>query len=324
MAAANNGKIGVAAVVGPTGSGKTALACSLAERFDLTIICADSMQIYEGMEIASAAPDPEERRSAPHRLFGIKQPDENFSVADYVNLASKEISSVAEEGRLPCIVGGTGLYIDSLLCGRTFSDEPSDGGVLRRRLTEEAERVGYADMLERLRAIDPETAARLHENDRKRIIRAFEVYELHGITPSEFNKMSREKESPYTSAVIGVTYKDREKLYSRINERVDRMLESGLVEEAKRLRSRLGATAVQAIGHKEIYPFIDGSISLDEAAENLKRATRRYAKRQLTWFNRNKDIYWIYMDECDDPTGEAERYIRSSLPQFVSGSRSDR
>ncbi len=305
--------LSVAAIVGPTGAGKTALACEAAGRLGCEIICADSMQIYRGIEIASATPSEEERQLAPHRLFGIRDTSESFSVASYIELADREIRAVTRSGRLPMLVGGTGLYIDSLLKGIQFPPEDGKSAAVRAELEAEAEELGCAELLRRLAKLDPETATRLHENDRKRIIRALELIAVHGKTPTELNRQSRERPSPYKSALVGVTYRDRARLYERIELRVEKMLSQGLLEEARRARSELGSTAVQAIGHKELYPYLDGEISLDEAVERLKRATRRYAKRQLTWFGRDPRIHWIYADCCDDPVTEATEHIKTEL-----------
>ena len=298
-------KIKTVAVIGPTASGKTGLACGIASRIDCEIIGADSMQIYKGFPIASAAPTAEEKGDIPHHLIEILEPTERFSVADYIRLAGDRIRDINARGRLPLLVGGTGLYIDSLLSGMVFTEEEGNEDV-RERLEAEFSRVGGAEMLARLAATDPKTAARLHENDRKRIIRALEIYELHGITADEMNARTVSEPSPYEALKIGITYRDRETLYRRIDERVGLMLERGLIEEARAARSALGTTAVQAIGHKELYPYLDGEISLDEAAENLKRATRRYAKRQLTWFRRDPSVKWIYADEETEPTAAFE------------------
>lgn len=302
-------KIPVVAIVGPTASGKTALGVSVAELLSGEVVSADSMQIYSSMPIASAAPTKEEMRGIPHHLIGIAEPDVRFSVAEYVKLAAAAVEDIHSRGKMPIIVGGTGLYIDSLLGGITFNDE--DGAEVRAELELEAERVGMEKMLERLRGIDPETAGRLHMNDRKRIIRALEVFELHGKTLTRLNEESRLAGSKYEPTYIGITFSDREKLYERINKRVDIMLENGLLEEAKKAFSDgVGKTAVQAIGHKELFAFFKGECSLEAAIESLKTATRRYAKRQMTWFRKNEKINWIYADLETDVFTRAKEILK--------------
>lgn len=305
-------KIPVIAVVGPTASGKTALAVALAARFGGEIVGADSMQIYRGFPIASAAPTAEERASSPYHLAEILEPTTAFSVASYVKLASKTLCEIADRNALPIVCGGTGLYVDSLLGNIRFLEEPENE--VRARLETEADTLGVAALLDRLRQVDPAAAKKLHENDRKRVLRALEVYELHGVTMTELNAASRSGESPYRVLWLGLTYRDRERLYHRINARVDAMLENGLIEEAKKAREGLGSTAVQAIGHKELYPYLDGEITLAEAAENLKRATRRYAKRQLTWFRKNENIHWLCPDDTD-VIAEATELVKNFLTE---------
>ncbi len=305
-----NNKIFTVAVVGPTASGKTTLAIHLAKKFGGEIISADSMQIYKGMPIASACPTDEEKAQAPHRLVEFLQPNETFSVADYTEKAKREISEVAALNKLPIIAGGTGLYVDSLLENIEFTAQKSNQEI-RHQIEEELREKGAKQMLEELAQIDSETAYRLHENDTKRIVRAFEVYRTSGVTLSEQNLISRQNPTPYDTLYIGITYKDREKLYDRINLRVEKMLGQGLVEEAKNFYN-MSATAKQAIGHKEFMPFFSGEISYEEAVENIKRETRRLAKRQLTWFRRNNNINWLYADECDIKS-EAERIVERRI-----------
>lgn len=288
-------KIPVIVVVGPTASGKTGLAINIAKKYNGEIISADSMQIYKGFPIASAAPSDIEKQSAVHHLVEFLNPSEKFSVADYVSLAGEKIAQVYAKGKVPIIAGGTGLYINSLIDGIKFSDQKTDLN-LRQAIEEEFDRLGAETMLKRLYEIDKETAEKLSVGDRRRIVRAFEVYRSTGNTITEQNKLSKQNDSPYDPLMIGITYEDREKLYERINKRVDLMLENGLLEEAKTAGSK-GITAAQAIGHKEFIPYFNGEISLDSAVETLKRETRRYAKRQLTWFRRDSRINWIYADK---------------------------
>lgn len=289
--------IPVLAVVGPTASGKTALAVELAKRLGGEIVSADSMQIYKGMDIASAKPTEAEKQGIPHHMMDFLPPETPYSVAEYVKAARACILEIYKRQKLPILVGGTGLYVDSLLTGTQFIETETDFD-LRARLETEFDALGGEKMLEKLAAFDRDTAARLHPNNRKRIIRAFEVYTLTGKTMTEVLAASREKPSPFTPCYIGIAYENREILYDRINRRVDIMLENGLLAEARAFFQGTPDTAAQAIGYKELKPYLDGVLSLDEAVENLKRATRNYAKRQITWFKRNPQIHWIYADTC--------------------------
>lgn len=308
-----NKKEKLLAVVGPTASGKTSLSIELAKAHNGEIISADSMQIYKGMSIATAKPDADEMQGIPHYLIDFLDPDDTFSVSEYVNLADKAAKNIIARGKLPILCGGTGLYVRSFLENIQFSDENNDPQ-LRKRLTERYKNEGGEKLLEELKAFDPETAAALLPSNSKRIIRAFEIYLLTGVTMSESVKKSRSVPSPYDKTVIGITYSDREKLYERINKRVDIMLESGLIEETRSFYKRENSiTASAAIGYKELKPYLDGTLSLDEAIENLKRETRRYAKRQLTWFRRDKYIHWIEADKVDSVFDEAEKIISKYL-----------
>ena len=289
--------IPVLAVVGPTASGKTALAVELAKRLDGEIVSADSMQIYKGMDIASAKPTEAEKQGIPHHMMDFLPPETPYSVAEYVKAARACILEIHKRQKLPILVGGTGLYVDSLLTGTRFIETETDFD-LRARLETEFDALGGEKMLEKLAAFDRDSAARLHPNNRKRIIRAFEVYTLTGKTMTEALAASREKPSPFTPCYIGIAYENREILYDRINRRVDIMLENGLLAEARAFFQGTPDTAAQAIGYKELKPYLDGVLSLDEAVANLKRATRNYAKRQITWFKRNPQIHWIYADTC--------------------------
>jgi len=297
-------------VCGPTASGKTELAVSLAEIFDGEIVSADSMQIYRDISIATAKPTPEEMRGIRHHMIDILDLFEEFSVADYVRMASDCIKDIASRGKTPIVCGGTGLYISSLVNGISF-DETCSSTELREELSELAEEKGGEYLLEILREFDPESAARLHPNNLMRIIRAIEVYKISGVTMTEANKLSQ-KESPYDPVMIGLNYSDRELLYDRVNKRVDRMFEMGLLEEAKMVLSRKNvATAGQAIGYKEFKPYFDGEKSLDECMESIKQDSRRYAKRQLTWFRRDERINWIYRDKLSD--GESELSLAEEI-----------
>ena len=305
-------KIKTVFVAGATASGKTELAIKLAKRFNGEIVSADSMQIYKGIHIASAAPDTEEMQGIPHYMLEFLKPDDSFSVAEYVEKARAYVKDIARRGKLPIVAGGTGLYINSLADNISYIEEKNDGK-LRCELEERFENIGAEQMLNELKEIDPETAARLHSNDKKRIIRAFEVYRLTGKTVTEQNKLSKQGDALIDPCIIEITYRDREKLYDRINRRVDKMLQSGLAEEARAALQNTAGGAYQAIGHTELSGYISGDMSLEEAAEKLKMQTRRYAKRQLTWFRRDERINRIYADETEDVFSAAEKITENFL-----------
>lgn len=305
-------KIKTVFVAGATASGKTELAIKLAKRFNGEIVSADSMQIYKGIHIASAAPDTEEMQGIPHYMLEFLKLDDSFSVAEYVEKARAYVKEIARRGKLPIVAGGTGLYINSLADNISYIEEKTDSK-LRRELEERFENIGAEQMLKELKEIDPETAARLHLNDKKRIIRAFEVYRLTGKTVTEQNKLSKQGDALIDPCIIEITYRDREKLYDRINRRVDKMLQSGLAEEARAALQNTAGGAYQAIGHKELSGYISGDMSLKEAAEKLKMQTRRYAKRQLTWFRRDERINRIYADETEDVFSAAEKITENFL-----------
>lgn len=292
-----NEQIPVIAVVGPTASGKTALAAELALRFGGEVISADSMQIYRGLPVSTAQPTPEEMRGVPHHLIAFLDWDEPFSVADYVARAGALIRELHARGKLPVLAGGTGLYVSSLLHNVSFSEEPRDDA-LRRELERRAGDEGAQALLSELAALDPETATRLSPRDVKRIVRALELCRLTGKTMAALREESRREPSPYRACWIGLTYEDRSLLYDRINRRVTAMLENGLLGEARRLMDFGGAATVrQAIGCKEFFPYFRGECTLEEAADTLRRETRRYAKRQLTWFRREEEVSWLCRDK---------------------------
>ena len=284
-------KIKIICVVGATASGKTALGVALAQRLNGEIISADSMQVYRDMPIATAAATAEEQQGIPHHLLGFLAPDEPFSVAEFVRLAKAEALAIHARGRLPIVVGGTGLFVDSLVQNLTFSDVGADE-TLRAQLSEKPTDELYA----LLQQADPQAAAEIHKNNRKRVIRALELH-FGGAGKTLQNEASRREESPFEALYIQIDYRDRAKLYERINRRVDGMLAAGLADEARRMLPLTGTTARQAIGHKELAPYLRGEISLETAADNLKRETRHYAKRQLTWFRRNPAVHTLYADE---------------------------
>ena len=289
---------GVLVLTGPTATGKTALGVMLAERLGGEIGSADSMQIYRGMEIGSAAPTQEEMRGVPHHLIGFLDPREAYSVGRYVEDASAAVEDILSRGRLPIIVGGTLLYIDSLLAGRDFTPLDKE---LRASLESEYDALGGEAMLERLRGIDPRTA--LHPNDKKRVVRALEIYELTGKTKTEFDELSRLAPPRWPSVRIALDFADRADLYARIDARVDRMFEAGLVAETEALLASGvddKATSMQAIGYKELVPALRGETTLDTAREDIKRASRRYAKRQLSWLRGDADIKRIVWESAPD------------------------
>lgn len=307
-------KIKTIFIVGPTASGKTTVSIELAKKFGGEIVCADSMQVYKGIHIASAAPCKEEKQSIPHHLFEFLDLSEQFSVADYVPKAKECISEIKSRGKLPIVVGGTGLYINSLLDNTQFQTEKTNFA-LREELEKLFDQKGAEQMLKELAEFDPETAKRLHPNNRRRIIRAFEVYKLSGKTMTEQNEASHCKESNLNPLVLGITYEDRELLYSRINLRVDLMLQNGLLDEAKQtLKNECGRGAFQAIGHKELYGYLKGDCTLEEATELLKQQTRRYAKRQLTWFRRDSRINWFFADK-ENVFEKAEILVKDFLKE---------
>ena len=285
------------AVVGPTASGKTALAIALAKELGGEIVSADSMQIYRGMDIATAKPTPEEMAEVPHHLIGFWPPEKPFSVAQYAILAREKIDDILRRGRVPLLCGGTGLYIKAIVDHIQYEEETGGDAVLRERLRRQAQDEGNLAVWRQLQAMDPQTAERIHPNNLGRVIRAIEVMQVSGRSIREQEERSRQAPCPYHVIQIGLRYRNRENLYERIGRRVDAMAEAGLPEEARAVRQQgLTATAAQAIGYKELYDWMDGTLPLEEALENLKRSTRRYAKRQLTWFGADARIRWIEPD----------------------------
>lgn len=287
-------------MVGPTASGKTSLAVEICKATGGEAVSCDSMQIYKGMDIATAKPAAEEMCGITHHLVGFLSPEEPFSVADYIKAASDAIYDIASRGKKAVLVGGTGLYYSSLADNITFLPEKSDIEY-REKLKLKAEREGASVLLERLAEIDPEAASKLHENNLGRIIRALEIYHTTGKTLTYQNSESKKEPSPFEFTTVCLDARDRQVLYDRINRRVDLMLEAGLLDEAQSFfECPLGRTAKQAIGYKELYPYFSGEKSLEECVENLKMQTRRYAKRQLTWFRRDERIKFLYIDDYAD------------------------
>ncbi|MCR4563726.1 MAG: tRNA (adenosine(37)-N6)-dimethylallyltransferase MiaA [Clostridiales bacterium] len=303
----------IVAVVGPTASGKTALAVEIAKRYNGEVVSADSMQIYRGMDIASAKPKDEQTQGVIHHLISVKDNDERYSVANFVSDAKKICIDIIERNKLPVLCGGTGLYIDSFVNNLEFVDDGFSDDI-RNKLLSRLENEGADALYNELYSIDQEYASKLDKNNTKRVIRALELYYNTGKTMTEQLLLSRRNEKEFDVLYIGLNYRDRAKLYERINKRVDKMLSDGLVEEAKQFLSLNDTkTANQAIGIKELKPFFNGEISLEEAVEKIKQETRRYAKRQLTWFNRNESIKWIYADETENVGDKAFSYIDEFL-----------
>ena len=293
-------KIPVLAVVGPTASGKTALAVSLAKYYGAEVISADSMQIYRGMDIATAKPSAEEMRGVPHHLLDFLDPSKSYSAAAFCADAANAAADIVSRGRRVILAGGTGLYVDSFLSGLLFEESTGDAA-LRARLQARKAAEGIEALYAELQSLDPETAAAVHIHNEKRVLRALELYYATGEKPSAVRARAKAGNSPYRSTVIGLFYRDRALLYDRIDRRVDAMMAAGLAEEARRFYAADPAgTAVQAIGYKELKPWLDGDIPLQTAVENLKRATRRYAKRQITWFGNNENVHRIYKDGLSD------------------------
>ena len=281
-------KIPVYAVVGPTASGKSAYAVRLAKELDGEIISGDSMQIYRGMDVGTAKADAEEQQGIPHHLLDIAEITEPFSAGRFMELAGEKIREIHSRGKTPILCGGTGLYIELLLTGKRLAETTADEK-LREELLAYAEEKGNEALHARLAEIDPASAEAIHPNNVKRVVRALEIAMTSGVTKSRADALSREGENPFAPTVIRLTYADRAKLYEKINLRVRRMFEMGLEEEVRTLCEkglRETPTASQAIGYKEFYPYFDGEISIEQVEEDICRNTRRYAKRQETWFSR--------------------------------------
>ena len=292
----------VICVVGPTASGKTKMGVALAKRFNGEVVSVDSMQIYRGMAIGTAAPTPEEMEGVPHHMIGVADPAESWSVSRFTEAADRCVQDILSRGKLPVLVGGTGLYLDALVRGNTFA-AGQQGGAVRQELQERLAQEGAAALLAELAAVDPEAAARLHLRDEKRILRALEVYRETGETISEHDRKSRETPDRYDALYIGLSFRDRQDLRDRIDRRVDAMVAQGLLDEVRRLLGSglpRDATALQAIGFKQFLAVADGAATEAEAVEEVKLRSRQYAKRQLTWLRRNPDIHWILWEKEPD------------------------
>ena len=281
-------------IAGPTASGKTALAVELAKAYNGEVVSCDSMYVYRRMNIGTAKPTYEEMEGIPHHMIDVAEPDEDFSVSRYCCMASPIVDDIVARGKTAIIAGGTGLYMDSLIKGNDFAPFPSTG--MRERLEAQADREGMEALLALLETIDPDSAARLHLADRKRIIRALEVYYETGETITAHNLRTQAIPPKYRPLWLGLDFADRSELYRRIDLRVDIMLRQGLVEEIRALLAEgipAKCTAMQAIGYKEFVAALEGHCSIEEAADEVRKGSRHYAKRQLTWFRRNNAIHWL-------------------------------
>ena len=300
-------------IAGPTASGKTALAVELAKELNGEVVSCDSMQVYRRMDIGTAKPTKEEMQGIVHHMIDVAEPDEDFSVSRYCEMASPIVDDILARGKTAIIAGGTGLYMDSLIRGNAFAPFPATG--VRERLEEQADAEGMQAMLRRLQSVDPDSAARLHLSDRKRILRALEVWLETGETITEHNRKTQAIPPRYTPLWLGLDFADRGELYRRIDARVDAMLEMGLMEEIRELLASgipAKCTAMQAIGYKEFVNALNGEETVEKAAEEVKKSSRHYAKRQLTWFRRNPRLHWLTRQ-----TGQKNEEILTAARQII-------
>ncbi|QCJ42131.1 tRNA (adenosine(37)-N6)-dimethylallyltransferase MiaA [Bacillus sp. S3] len=302
-------------IIGPTAVGKTKLSIEMAKRYNGEIISGDSMQIYRGMDIGTAKITEQEMEGIPHHLIDIKEPSENFSVAEFQLLVRDRIDAIAQKGKLPIIAGGTGLYIQSVIYDYQFSDVPGDEH-FRQQLEKKVKEIGNDALYQELVKVDPESAAQIHPNNVRRVIRALEIFHLTGKTMRDYQR-TQKPDLLYNTALIGLTM-DRENLYKRINTRVDLMIKDGLLAEVRNLFNQglRECQSIQAIGYKEIYEFLDGKVTLEEAIENLKQNSRRYAKRQLTWFRNKMEVEWFDMTDVNNfakKIAEISHYVEGKL-----------
>ena len=305
-------------IAGPTASGKTALAVELAKELNGEVVSCDSMQVYKRMDIGTAKPTEEEMQGIPHHMIDVAEPYEDFSVSRYCCMAAPIVDGIVARGKTAIIAGGTGLYMDSLIRGNAFAPFPSTG--VREKLEAQADSEGMEEMLSRLSSIDPEAAAKLHLSDRKRIIRALEVYLETGQTITEHNRKTQQIPPKYSPLWLGLDFADRAELYCRIDRRVDMMLEMGLISEIQGLLASgipPRCTAMQAIGYKEFVAALHGEETIAQAAEEVKKSSRHYAKRPLTWFRRNPKLHWLKRQ-----TGEKNEEILSIARQIIYDSDS--
>ena len=306
----------VLCVVGPTATGKTKMGVALAKRFDGEVVSVDSMQLYRGMTIGTAAPTREEMEGIPHHMVAVADPAESWSAARYVHAADACVQDILRRGKLPVLVGGTGLYLDALIRGTDFA-AGSQGTALRQQLQRRARQEGTETLLEELRRIDPAAAQKLHLRDEKRIIRALEVWYETGCTITEHDRQEQQRPPKYDALYIGLDFLDRQDLRDRIDKRVDTMVEQGLLEEVEALLTSglpRDATALQAIGYKQFLAVAEGTATRQEAIAEVKLRSRQYAKRQLTWLRRNPDIFWVRWERRPNfPEGlqKATEYLHS-------------
>jgi len=304
----------VIVITGPTATGKTALGVRLAEQIGAEVVSADSMQVYTYMDIGTAKPTKDEMRDIPHHMIGIVPPWEDYSVARYVQDASKCVNSIFRRGKQPILVGGTGLYIDSLLDGREFSARGNP--MIRQNLEHEYDNIGGEAMLSKLSAVDKDSAAKLHANNKKRIVRALEAFEITGKPISQHNLETKKIPPRYNAVEIALTYADRASLYTKINLRVDDMMSKGLeCEVAALLKMGISrsCTSMHAIGYKEISDALVNGTQIKEAVEKIKMESRRYAKRQLTWLRRNNSIRWVEWDDEPDFNGFSKEWMAGGI-----------
>ena len=299
----------VIAVVGPTASGKSSLSVRIASEIGGEIVSCDSMQVYRGMNIGTAKITPAEMMGIPHYLIDVADPDSSFSCADYTVLARAAIDDIISRGKTPILCGGTGLYMESAIYDRTM-ESPGGDAEIRAELDARSNEENYTELLE----VDPESASAIHKNNRKRVIRALEIYRVSGISKSEWDRKSKINSSGYDARIVVLDASDREALYKRADSRVDKMMADGLLDEVESLSLNPESTAGQAIGYKELAIYLDGGCTLDEAVENIKRASRNYIKRQITWFKRYKSAYRI--DICDPDS--ADNFVKLLLKNLPS------
>ena len=303
-------------LTGPTAVGKTALSIHLAQEIGGEIISADSMQVYKGMDIGSAKIRPEEMQGVPHYLIDELEPDEEFHVVRFQQMAKNDLKQIYDHGHIPIVVGGTGFYIQALLYDIDFTENKGDLAI-RQKLEALAAEKGAEYLHQKLAEVDPKSAEDIHANNVKRVIRALEFYQETGTRISEHNEQERKKESPYNFAYF-VLNDERKKLYQRIDQRIDQMLDDGLIEEVTALKEK-GYTrdmvSMQGLGYKEILDYLDGTISLEEAVYRIKRDTRHFAKRQITWFKRERDVTWISKDDFDGKESSILEFMITTLQQ---------
>ncbi len=319
----SNKKPRVLAVVGATASGKTALSIALARALGGEVVSFDSMQVYRGMDIGTATPTPAELSAVPHHLINIKDPRDAYSCADFVALARELVTSLTKRRVLPVFCGGTGLYLDGLLRGGAYENAPPSDMALREQLLKDASCDGAKALWERLRAVDPDSAAAIHPNNVKRVARALEIYLCCGKTKTQLDRESRAADGPYRATVIGLQYQSRELLYERIDRRVDQMIRDGLIDEVRHLAERGvfsdSPTAAQAIGYKELLGYLRGECSQAQAVEQLKLATRHYAKRQMTWFRAQSYVQWIAADDSQGGMRPPQDILNDALALWRAG-----